>query len=124
MTKADKLMDLLESIGNEQLVFIHNEYCQAVNNFDGEIYSMWEFDELMNGRDPSDIARMIFYGKGFNPNNDWFYFNGYGNLESTDYPKDEICIDDIVEHICRTGQCLFDDDIAEILEEYENAEED
>ena len=40
------------------------------------------FNEIMYDYDPIEIANMIFYGGKFNPNDMYFQFNGYGNLES------------------------------------------
>ena len=59
---------------------------------------------------------------GHNPaNDDYFYFNAYGNLESLQYADDAngevIFPGDIAEYIARTGDDLGNDEIAEILEE-------
>lgn len=50
---------------------------------DLEWFDMCNFDDYMEGRTPTEIADMIFFGD-FNPNHDYFRFNGYGNLESAD----------------------------------------
>jgi hypothetical protein len=39
------------------------------------------FDEVLQGFEPSRIACMVRFGS-FNPNDSWFTFDGYGNLES------------------------------------------
>ena len=41
------------------------------------------FDEFMEGQSPIWIAERIYYGD-FNPNDEYFIFNGYGNLVSYD----------------------------------------
>ena len=48
-----------------------------------DFISMDFFDEYMEGKEPSWIANRIFYGD-FNPNDEYFTFNGYGNLVSYD----------------------------------------
>ena len=46
-----------------------------------EYFDMEEFDFILEEFAPSEVANMIFYGD-FNPNNEYFRFNAYGNLES------------------------------------------
>ena len=68
---------------------------------DDRYYSMDELDEFYNGVEPSEILRRAYYGRDddsyttdsngdrtygeFNPNREYFYYNGYGNLVSSDY---------------------------------------
>ena len=51
---------------------------------DLEFFEMEYFDEVMYGYSPTDIINMVYYGGKFNPNDKYFQFNGYGNLESFD----------------------------------------
>ena len=46
-----------------------------------EYFDMAEFDLVLEEYEPSEIANRIFYGS-FNPNDEYFRFNAYGNLES------------------------------------------
>lgn len=63
--------------------------------YDEQIYPMDELNELFHGTEPDEILRRAFYGYDepvnkheerlpFNPNRNYFYFNGYGNLVSID----------------------------------------
>lgn len=63
--------------------------------YDDRIFSMDELDDVLQGINPSNILYSAFYGYDepyknseqnipFNPNRDYFYFNGYGNLVSID----------------------------------------
>ena len=68
---------------------------------DDRYYSMDELDEFMYGKSATDLLNMAFFGHdednwhtdahgnreygAFNPNRDYFTFNGYGNLISSDY---------------------------------------
>ena len=65
-----------------------------------DFISMDFFDEYMEGLEPSLIANRIFYGD-FNPNDEYFIFNGSGNLESYDeWEANKECekyIDDIID---------------------------
>ena len=63
---------------------------QEINAYNGgmeylEVYDMEMFNEIMSGFEPMDIALKIYFGN-FNPNDEYFRFNGYANLESlSDY---------------------------------------
>ena len=57
-----------------------------VNHYDGQLdWLIWEdmvyLDEFLEGYTPTQIALMIHFGD-FNPNHEYFRFDGYGNLES------------------------------------------
>lgn len=61
--------------------------------YDDKIYSMDELDEVLQNINPSDILCSALFGydesqgkikSTFNLDRDCFYFNGYGNLVSTD----------------------------------------
>lgn len=90
---SDNIRDYLEE-NPDVLVDIANENGES-------IYPMDDFDEIMDGMTPTDIAQKIYYGDGFNPNDDYFKFDGYENLKSlTDFSvTDEVDIDDIVSTI-------------------------
>ena len=56
---------------------------------------MDEIDEYLNGKSPMEIIRLSFHGTrygyahdSFNPSDDYFSFNGYGNLVSIPYLED------------------------------------
>ena len=67
---------------------------------DNRIEDMDYLDELYQFKEATEILRCAYFGHDddtwhdengervhgeFNPNRDYFYFNGYGNLVSTDY---------------------------------------
>lgn len=69
------------------------EYLQE-NDSDNEPFSMGDFNEIF-GDDCWEAVRSAFYGgrygfdrDSFNPNDDYFRFNGYGNVESIPYLDD------------------------------------
>lgn len=125
LTEAEKkavLVETIESLSDRELVSLHNEWCYDNNNYDGEIIEMERFDEICDGMKPIDIAQSIAYGGGFNPHDDYFHFNGYGNLESLSDPGSEIYPSDIAEDVLRTGKSYECDDIKDLLDEWEEAE--
>ena len=116
MEKRRKLVDYINDMKTEERVKLHNSYCEAAGYEDDRIYSMYELDELLEGRTPTDILSMGFYGD-FRPQHDFFWFNGYGNLKSADYITDmPIFAIDIANYILSAEDSLGNDEIQEILD--------
>lgn len=122
--KRQKMVDYINGMGDNEMAELHNRYCEASRHYADFIYSTYELDEILEGRTPTDILCMGFYGD-FNPSREFFWLNGYGNLESADstsampiYPTD------IADYILRTGDALENDKIHDILDEEEEDNED
>ena len=123
MEKKQKLVDYINDMKTEEIVELHNSYCEAAGYEDDRIYSMYELDELLEGRTPTDILSMCFYGD-FRPQHAFFWFNGYGNLESADYIADmPIYASDIADYILSAEDSLGNDEIQEILDGEDNDNE-
>lgn len=120
MSKLDAVREALENMTDSDLLFVHREYCDQVNAYDDTIYSMDEFNEIMSGQDADWIANRIYYGD-YNPTADYFRFNGYGNIESVfSFQLSEyIDTDTIAEWITEHENALYNDEIQEILDEFE-----
>lgn len=137
-----ELKDLFDD--NEELF---NEAIEELDSYNGYLgddryYYMEEIDELLYGRGVLDILLSAFCGYNeddyttdgygekhycqFNPNCDYFKFNGYGNLVSAwnkDYSGylDDYFIDELLEN----HQYLnLDADVEALLDELENAEQE
>ena len=127
MTRYDAIKNVLEGMNTADIIAVHNKYCDGSNNMNDYIYGMDEFDEIMGNMLPLDIVRAAYYGHEFNPTHDYFWFNGYANLESFDFASDEnsgVYVSDIAEYIDRNNDALNNDDIQAILDEYEEGEND
>ena len=126
MTRYEKIKEVLnnmiENMEIKELLQIHNEYCVNSNHFDDYIYNMDQIDEELEGCTPHRIACMTYYSGKFCPAHSYFWYNGYGNLESSDYPLDKIYIDDIADYIYQTENSLLNSDIQDILDETEEEE--
>ena len=122
MTKTEMIKDLLENMSESQLYTIVNEYFDKTNYYDDRIYDMDEFDEIMSGMSPSDIALKIFYGD-FRPNDHYFKFDGCANFQSFDYISDEVDLEEIADYIVDNDEDFDNSDIREILDE-ENEEDE
>ena len=120
MEKREKLIEYINSMNDDELVELHNSYCEAAGHEDDRVYSMRELDELLEGRTPTDILLRGFYGD-FNPMHEFFWFNGNGNLESSDYIlAAPIFARDIADYILSEKDSLGNDEIQEILDETED----
>ena len=87
------------------------------------LYNMDDFDEMMKGYTPIELAQRIFFGD-FNPNDDYFYFNSYANLESIhEYEIQdhfEMIIDEIVDSMLYNYDDLYIDneELDDLVNEY------
>ena len=123
--KVEAIKNIIKDMDDSDAVALHNEYCYETNDYDDEIIEMERFDEICEGMTPSDIANHIFYGD-FNPNHEYFHYNGYGNFESTNYPTDWIYPGDIAREVVDREKSFENDEIQEEIDSWneENDEED
>ena len=108
---------------------------------DDRYYHMDELDEIYHGVDPIEILSRAFYGYdsetwhtdshgdkeygAFNPNREYFYFNGYGNLVSADYKDYSDKLDDYFceEVIDNYNHLDLNEEVIDIIESIEEEEE-
>ena len=117
----EEVLEMLRDMNDSDLVAVHNEYCGKVSYDDDMIFYMEELDELMYGMKPLDILREA---REVDTNDDWIRWNGYGNLESTDYPQDWMELDEIADYIVENDDALYNDDIRDLLDEIEAENEE
>lgn len=117
----DEVIVMFRDMNDSDLVAVHNEYCGKVGYDDDRIYYMEDLDELMHGMKPLDILREA---REVNTNDDWIRWDGYGNLESTDYPQDWMELDEIADYIVENDDALRNDDIRNLLDEIEAENEE
>ena len=116
----ESVMEYLEGLSNDELVSIHNEYCQSTGNSDDEIYNNDEdfFNTFYEG-DVMGALRATNYGE-WSFSHDYVQFNGYANLESFDDPSDNIDLSAIADDILENEGNYYDIE----LEDEEEPEED
>lgn len=138
MTREQAIKSYVEHLSGDDLAIL----LQYMNRYDGcfddaTYYDMDEFDEFLDGYNPLQIAQMIFFGE-FNPNDDYFRFDGYGNLESAEWgdvvAEAEDLVDDIFDHLTHyysgdtpwpdLDYIVDSDDTAVFNEDYEEVEDD
>lgn len=132
--KKEILMELFQN--DEELFNRTIEELDSYNGYlgDNRYYEMEFLNEFYNSTEPLELLQRAYFGRDddnwttdnngsktygeFNPNREYFYYNGYGNLVSSDY-KDYSCyldnyfIDAIIEN---QNHLYLDDEIENILE--------
>lgn len=117
----DEIKELLEN-DEDLLNEVFVDYLEE-NRYDDDIWiDMENFDDYMNHLSPIEIAQRIFYGD-FCPNHNYFKFNGYDNVVSSDYLDYEDYLDDVLDYISRE-EYSDNMDIQEIIDRYEDIEEE
>ena len=84
----------LENISYSDLVAIWNEYTEANRYDDDRIFYRAEFDDLFANADPSTVARAV-WGGAFNPREDYFKFDVWGDCVSAEDPTEFIDLEDL-----------------------------
>lgn len=111
MTREQAIKSYVEQLSGDDLAYL----LQTMNAYDGSFeestyYDMDAFDDFLSNATPLEIAQMIFLGDGFNPNDEYFRFDAYGNLESANWgdvvDEAEDLVDDIIDRLVN----YYDDD--------------
>ena len=144
--KETTVKKIIEFFNETEEIF--NSCMEELDSYNGYLgdnryYSMDELDEFYNGTEPLEILRRAYYGRDddtwttdssgnktygeFNPNRDYFYYNGYGNLVSSDYKDysahlDEYAIEAMSENRQYIDTIESDEDLTALFDELEQDE--
>ena len=147
MKREEIIKSIEEYFKENEEVF--NDCIEDLDSWDGYLgddryYSMDELDELYNGVEASEILRRAFYGHDaetlhtdshgekeygpFNPNRDYFSYNGYGNLVSSDYKDysahlDDYCIEHMDTYRAHLWTIEHNSELSELFDKLDNCEE-
>lgn len=142
MTKEDIIKAIEEYFKENEDVF--NDCIESLDSYNGYLgddryYSMDELDELYSGESATEILQRAFYGYDedtsteeshteFNPNRDYFRFNGYGNLVSANYKDysaqlDHWAIESMAENRSYIDPIDEDETLSRLFDEYEEMED-
>ena len=142
MTKEDIIKAIEEYFKENEDVF--NDCIEELDGYNGYLgddryYSMEELDELYSGESATEILRRAFYGYDedtsteeshteFNPNRDYFRFNGYGNLVSADYKDysaqlDHWAIESMIENRVYIDAIDDNEELKELFDAVEEMED-
>ena len=114
----EEIKEILNDLDDCELLRIWNEYDQY-----NTIYTSEAFDEICDSMTATDLANKIFYGD-FNPNHNFWTFNGYENLKSSDYLDELISVDDLADYIYNNEDTFDNDDLQEYFDNLEEDEEE
>ena len=105
------------------------------NEFDQEVFVPSDdfFDETLYNMEPKDVAMKFFNGEDLdgkgsaNPNRDYFRFDGYDNVESTNKPGkiylDELDTEIVYYIMDHLDDRTFPDEVQEIIDKYLDTED-
>lgn len=86
--------------------------CEDLDSYDGFLgddryYSMDDIDDLLSGKKPSELLQMV--DSDFNYSDDYFYFDGYGELCSSDEKNyaDKFDYTDVFEKLLNSYGQIF-----------------
>jgi hypothetical protein len=134
-TIKKQLKELFEQ--DEQLFNTAIEELDSYNGYlgDNRYYSMDELNEFYRDSEPLELLQRAYFGRDndtwstdssdnkaygeFNPNREYFTYNGYGNLVSSDYKDYSHLLDDyFIEDLIENAEYLYlDDEIMDIINE-------
>ena len=120
--KKQKLVDYINGMGIEEKIALHNTYCDAANCMDECIYGMNDLEEILDGVDKWELVRMVQFGD-FDCTEEFWGFNGYGNLVSYNAQELPVYAEDIADYVLWKEDSLGNDEIKEILDGEDNDNE-
>ena len=143
MTRESIISSIIEYFKENEDVF--NDCIEELDGWNGYLnddryYSMDELAELYNGVDPIELLNRAYFGYdmetwhtdsdgnkvygSFNPNREYFTYNGYGNLVSADYKDYSAYLDNyFVEALEDNRQYIYSiDENSELSELFDSLE--
>ena len=119
-TTIQQITDIINDMNEAELIQLNNEYCEAANYRDNEIYDNDEdFFSTFFENDTIGAVRAVSYGS-YNYSHNYVKFNGYGNLESFSYfNTNDLCenVETMAEYIADNLQDFTQFDNIEETEE-------
>ncbi len=140
-TATKKIIEYFET--NEETFNACIEDLDSYNGYlgDNRYYEMETLNEFYDGCDPIEILQRAYFGRDdnnwttdssgnktygeFNPNRNYFYFNGYGNLVSSDYKDYSAFLDEYVIEVMNDSRQWIDsindnDELSTLFDELDN----
>ena len=121
MDKIQAIIDIIKTNwSTDELVEAWNLRCEKKEYMDEFIENMSSFDEMFQNLSPLEIIDKV-KGCNFCTGDDYFAFNGYGNLESFSYVEDysRFSYEELAEYLVDNGDSLTAKvDTDELLESF------
>ena len=147
MTREQTTKKIIEYFENNEEIF--NECIEELDSYNGYLgdnryYDMEMLNEFYSGQEPIEILYRTFYGRDddtwttdsngnktygeFNPNREYFYYNGYGNLVSSNYKDytgklDHYFIESLSENRQYIDSIENDEELTQMFDELEEENE-
>lgn len=134
-TTKEITADIIEYFKNNEEIF--NECIEELDSYNGYLgdnryYFMDDLDEIYRNELPTEILCRAFYGKDddtngeFNPNREYFYYNGYGNFVSSDYKDYSLLLDNFAIEVMSENRNYIEsiesnEDLQKLFDELEEA---
>ena len=144
--KETTIKKIIEYFENNEDTF--NSCIEELDSYNGYLnddryYEMEMLNEFYSGTEPLEMLYLVYYGHDedtwttdssgnkiygeFNPNRDYFKYNGYGNLVSADYRDysahlDEYAIEEMSENRQYIDTIESDEELATLFDELEENE--
>ena len=119
MDKIQAIINIIkDNWSTDELVNAWNLRCEKKGDMDEFIENMSFFDEMFQHLSPLEIIDKV-KGCNFCTGDNYFAFNGYGNLESFSYVEDysRFSYEELAEYLADNGDSLTADvDTDELLE--------
>lgn len=113
--RFEKILDYFDGLSEEDIIDMHNEYCEESNYNEFIIYRMHEINDMLSDYTPAEILDLVGE-KHFDSTEDFFRFTRNGIESSVEPLRDGwIEIGDIVFYIINSEDWLGHSAIAEIL---------
>ncbi len=93
----EKIKELLKDLSTDTLITLHNQYCQDMGSED-EIHENEEEFFSTYFSDVLEAVRAVCFGE-YTYSDHYVMFNGYGNLETTNYAEEWIDLDELTNAI-------------------------
>ena len=145
MNKYEQIIKFFEN--NEDTFIECIEELDSYNGYlnDDRYYEMELLNEFYNSTEPIELLYRTFYGydadnytfdssgnktnSEFNPNREYFKYNGYGNLVSTNYKDysdklDNYFIDALIENKQEINSIEENEELQQLINEFENEPEE
>lgn len=89
----EKLIDIMEDLedhtsSRSRIVDLWNDYCEGCNYMDDYVYTFDKYTLEEHFQNAYDAVRACLYGN-VHPNHEYFQYNGYGNIVTSDYPAED-----------------------------------
>lgn len=125
--KESSIKKIIEFFEENESIF--NECIEELDSYNGYLnddryYEMEMLDEFYSDTEPTEILRRAYYGYDadsyttdgygnrsygeFNPNREYFSYNGYGNLISSDYKDYSAYLEEYVIEAMRENRYYID----------------